>query len=116
MSTEPSVLKKIYTAFNARDIDTVLAVMHPDVDWPNGWEGGRIYGRCAVRDYWTRQWAAIDPHVEPQRFHIDESGRTVVDVHAVIRDRDGNLLADEVIQHIYLFEDGLVRSMEIRKS
>jgi len=29
---------KTYAAFNARDIEAVLAVLHPDVDWPNGWE------------------------------------------------------------------------------
>ena len=39
--------------------------MTDDVDWPNAWEGGRGVGHAAVRDYWTRQWAAIDPTVEP---------------------------------------------------
>jgi len=32
-------MKAMYKAFNDRDIDTVLAVMHADVDWPNGVEG-----------------------------------------------------------------------------
>jgi len=115
MPTQQSVLKKAYDAFNARDIDTVLATMHPDVDWPNGWEGGRVHGHNGVREYWTRQWAAINPHVEPLRFHTDESGRTVVDVHTVVRDPAGNIVADQMVQHIYLFADGLIRSMEIRK-
>ncbi|MGH3918205.1 MAG: hypothetical protein ACRDSG_04055 [Pseudonocardiaceae bacterium] len=35
--------------------------MTHDVDWPNGWEGGRD----AVRDYWQRQWAAVDSTAEP---------------------------------------------------
>src|SRR5438105_15231869 len=35
----------------------------------------------SVRDYWTRQWSVIDPHVEPRRFETDESGRLIVDVH-----------------------------------
>ena len=39
--------------------------MHPDVDWPNGMEGGREHGHAAVRDYWTRQFGLIDSHVEP---------------------------------------------------
>jgi hypothetical protein len=34
-------LRKLYAAFNARDIDTALAGMSDDVDWPNGGEGGR---------------------------------------------------------------------------
>ena len=32
-----------------------------------------------------------------------------------MRDEDGNIIADEVIQHIYLIEEGLIRSMELRK-
>ncbi len=39
------LLERIYAAFNARDIDAVLAVMHPNVEWPNGMEGGSVYLR-----------------------------------------------------------------------
>lgn len=109
------VLLAAYRGFNARDIESVLAAMHPDVDWPNGWEGGRVHGRNAVREYWTRQWGVINPRVEPLRFHADDSNRICVDVHAVVCDKDGTIIADEIIQHIYVIEDGLIRSMEIRK-
>jgi ketosteroid isomerase-like protein len=33
-------LRATYAAFNARDIDAVLAQMTADVDWSNAWEGG----------------------------------------------------------------------------
>jgi ketosteroid isomerase-like protein len=115
MTHEESTLTSVYEAFNARDIDRVLRVMHPDVDWPNGWEGGRVHGHDAVRDYWTRQWKALDPIVTPVGFRVEEAGRIVVDVHAVVRDRDGKLLADETIQHVYTIESGLIRGMEIQK-
>ena len=115
MSTDHDLLTKVYSAFNARDIDTVLAAMSADVDWPNGWEGGRIYGRDGVRDYWTRQWAAIDPHVEPVGFDDDETGRVVVKVHQIVRDLEGNVIVDGAVEHVYLIEDGLIKSMEIRQ-
>jgi hypothetical protein len=35
-------LRATYAAFNARDIDAVLAQMTADVDWPNAWEGGHV--------------------------------------------------------------------------
>ena len=114
MATEQELFTKVYAAFNARDIDAVLAAMHPGVDWPNGWEGGRVHGHEGVRDYWTRQWAAIDPHVEPVGFATDEAGRAVVTVHAVVRDLAGTVTADTVLEHVYTLEDGLIRSMEIR--
>lgn len=67
MIAERRLLEKAYEAFNARDIGAALAAMHADVDWPHEMEGGRVYGRSGVRDYWTRQWGLIDPHVEPLR-------------------------------------------------
>jgi hypothetical protein len=107
-------LERAYTAFNARDIDGALASMHADVEWPNGWEGGVLRGHDAVRDYWTRQWAEIDPTVDPVAFRTAADGRVVVEVRQIVRDRTGLLLADQVVEHVYRFEDGLVRSMEIR--
>ncbi len=113
--TPREVLVQTYRAFNARDIDAVLAVMDPDVDWPNGMEGGRVRGHGAVRDYWTRQWQVIDPTVDPLGFTTDDAGRTVVGVHQVVRDPAGTILADQVVEHVYEFRDGLIASMEIRK-
>jgi dihydrofolate reductase len=73
-----------------------------------------VYGHQGVREYWTRQWGLIDPHVEPQGFKIEEDGRIAVSVHRVVRDLKGNILSDEMVQHIYLIQDGLVISMEIK--
>lgn len=113
--TENELLTHIYSAFNARDIDAVLAFMHREVDWPNGMEGGRVHGHQAVRDYWTRQWGLIDPHVEPLGFSTDEAGRTVVKVHQVVRDLTGHVIKDAMVEHIYVIEDGLIKQMEINE-
>ena len=109
------LLEWSYSAFNARDVDRAMAMMHPDVAWPNGFEGGTVHGHAEVRDYWTRQWKQIDPRVDPVGFAEEADGRIAVDVHQVVRDLDGNLLSDQTVQHVYRIEDGLVRSMEIRK-
>jgi len=52
-------LRALYTAFNARDLDGAHASMALDVDWPNGWDGGRVVGRDDVRAYWLRQCSAL---------------------------------------------------------
>jgi len=109
-----AVLARTYAAFNARDIDTVLGVMHPDVIWPNGMEGGTVVGHAAVRAYWTRQWALIDPRVEPTGFTVEADGRVAVAVHQVVRNLTGTVLKDAMVEHVYAFEGGLIRSMEIR--
>jgi predicted O-methyltransferase YrrM len=113
MSTTHEVLAEAYKAFNDRDVDRALEAMHPDVDWANGMEGGHVHGRPAVREYWTRQWSQIDPHVEPQRFTTDDGGRTVVDVHQIVRDLAGRVLSDRMVQHIYVIQNGLVLRMDI---
>jgi hypothetical protein len=115
MRSNQELLAATYKAFNTRDIDAVLATLHPDVDWPNGMEGGRVHGRGNVREYWTRQWAMLDPHVEPTRIEDDENGRTVVDVHQVVRDLNGNILLDQMVQHLYSIENGLIERMDIQK-
>jgi ketosteroid isomerase-like protein len=105
---------RAYAAFHARDIEAALELMHPDVDWPNGMEGGRELGRDAVRAYWTRQFGLIDSRVEPIGLTEDDEGRLVVDVHQVVRDLDGAVISDERVEHIYTLRDGLISRMDIR--
>ena len=105
----------LYAAFDARDIEAVLAALDPDVDWPNGLEGGRVHGHEAVALYWARQWELIDPHVEPVRIREDGAERVVVDVYQVVQDMSGALLTDHMVQHIYTVRDGRVVHMEIRQ-
>jgi ketosteroid isomerase-like protein len=107
------LLSGAYAAFNARDIDGALALMQPDVDWPNGMEGGREHGHEAVRAYWTRQWGLIDSHVDPLGFTELPDGRIAVDVHQLVRDLDGNVLSEERLAHVYTLRDGLIARMDI---
>jgi hypothetical protein len=113
MNEREQLLQRIYVAFNRREIDAVLAAMHPGVDWPNGWEGGRVKGREEVRSYWTRQWAAVDPTVVPVGFEHRSDGRTSVRVQQTVRDLSGNLLVEVEVVHVYAFEDGLIKAMDI---
>jgi ketosteroid isomerase-like protein len=108
-----ALLRDVYEAFNRRDIDAAVAAMHPDVDWPNAWEGGRVHGHEAVRAYWTRQFAQIDPRVEPLRFEVADDGRVAIAVHQVVHALDGSLLADREVTHVYALRDGLVVHMEV---
>jgi hypothetical protein len=116
MSNEVQLLKRVYDRFNARDMETVLASMHDDVTWENGMEGGHVHGRDGVRRYWTRQWTIIDPHVEAVGFSTNAEGEVVVDVHQVVRDLQGQIVADQMVGHIFQFENGLIRRFNIRRS
>lgn len=113
MTDARRLLERAYAAFNARDVAGALAVMHADVDWPNGLEGGRVAGHAGVREYWTRQWSMLDPMVIPTRFTDLPDGRVAVDVRQVVRALEGRLLKDALVRHVYTLADGLVRHLEI---
>jgi hypothetical protein len=115
MLARHDLIRAAYAAFNARDLETALAGLHPHVDWPNAIDGGRVRGHAQVRAYWTRQFKTIDPRVEPQGFSEDHQGQIVVDVHQVVRDLDGGVIADQYLQHLYTIKAGLIARMDIRE-
>jgi hypothetical protein len=110
---EIKLLRAAYTAFNARDINAALATMTPNVTWPKAFKGGFVHGPEEVRTYWTEQWSEINPHVEPVAFYSEGSGRILVDVHQVVRDLAGVVLADEHVGHRFAIAQGLIQGMEV---
>ncbi|MDY7006099.1 MAG: nuclear transport factor 2 family protein [Cyanobacteriota bacterium] len=116
MSSNQQFLQNLYDAFNNREIETIISFMRPDVKWANGVEGGFVYGRDAVREYWTNQFKDIQPELETLKFETDENNRNVVTVHQVIKDLQGNLLADATVKQIFTIEDGLISLYEIAET
>ena len=113
MSSNRQFLQNLYDAFNKREIETIIALMRPDVKWANGLEGGFVYGRDAVRAYWTDQFKDIQPELETLKFETDENGRHIVTVHQIVKDLQGNVLADTTVHQIFTIEDGLISRYEI---
>ncbi len=114
MTADPrGMLMDLYRAFNQRDIDAVLVHLAPNVDWPNGMTGGREVGHAAVRAYWERQWAEINPVVEPITIDVDAAGRARVKVDRLVRSLDGKVLDHRHVEHIYQFEGPFISRMDI---
>jgi ketosteroid isomerase-like protein len=115
--TDPEVVKEIhdlYDAFNRRDSSFVTRRMAADVTWPRAFKGGVAHGPDEVSAYWKAQWQEIDPHVEPVTVAQRDDGRVDVEVHQVVRNLDGEVIADSVVHHLYTFADHAITSMEIR--
>ena len=113
MSANQQFLQKLYDAFNRREIEVIISSMRPDVKWANGLEGGFVYGRDAVREYWTNQFKMIQPELETLSFETDEKNRDIVTVHQIVRDLQGNVLAEATVQQIFTIENGLISLFEI---
>jgi ketosteroid isomerase-like protein len=117
VSVDPAdeqLLRRVYEAFNARDIEAAIALMRLDVDWPNAMEGTRVHGHAGVRDYWTRQFTTIQSRVDPEGFSTDVDGRVVVEVHQVAHSVNGELIADQMVEHVYTIREGLIERMDVR--
>lgn len=114
-SPERDLLRDAYRDFNARNIEAVISRMHPQVEWANGMEGGHVHGRDEVRAYWTRQFAVLNPHVDPLSINPDGNS-WVVEVHQVVHDLAGNLVVDTTVYHTYQFRDGLIARMDITQT
>lgn len=112
-STDIDQLQRAYAAFNARDAESVLATMTPDVTWPRAFKGGFVQGPAAIRAYWAEQWAEIDAQVNPITFHPLPDGRIAVRVHQVVRDLTGTVLVDTHVGHCFTLESGLICAMEL---
>ena len=109
----PDLIRKAYSAFNERDIDKALSTMQPNVQWSKAWEGGYISGHDEIKQYWTRQWKEINPQVEPIGFTARENGSVEVLVHQQVKDLQGASIFNGNVKHVYTFEDGLIKTMDI---
>lgn len=114
-NTIQNLIHKAYAAFNSRNIDEALSTFHAQVEWPKAFEGGYVQGHEEIRKYWTRQWAEINPTVEPVGFTERPNGSVEVKVHQVVKDLQGKLLFDGMVKHIYTLQDGLLRRMDIEQ-
>ncbi|TDN39491.1 nuclear transport factor 2 family protein [Hymenobacter sp. UV11] len=115
MEHHHDLIRKAYAAFNARDIPAVLATLHPQVRWSKAWEGDYATGHDEVRAYWLRQWQELSPQVEPTGFRERENGQLEVAVHQVVKDKQGQLLFDGPVKHVYTIQDGLFKQMDIEQ-
>ena len=114
--TDPALAQEIrdlYDAFNSRDSAFVTQRMAPNVSWPRAFKGGSVEGPEAVSSYWREQWQEINPHVDPVRIEQRDDGRVDVEVHQVVRNLDGDVIADTVVHHLYSFEGHAITRMEI---
>ncbi len=108
-------LRALYAAFTARDLDAVVAAVAPDVDRPDGWEGGRVHGRDGVRDDGERQWAQIRPLLRPTAAEERPDGSAAVTVAMTVRDPGGAVLSRETLRHVYRFDGDPVSRMDLER-
>ena len=107
------MLSTIYDAFNTGDLDTVLAEMTDDVQWARAFKGGFVEGQTAVKEYWIEQGKDISAHNEPLSYCRDDEARICVEVHQVVRDTKGDVVAEANVGHRMTMSDGKIQKFEV---
>ena len=115
MVTPHNLIQQAYAAFNARDIPAVLTIFHPQVRWAKAWEGGYAMGHDEVQAYWQRQWQELDPHVEPTNIRELTDGRLEVAVQQSVKDKQGKVVFEGPVKHLYTLQEGLIQQMDIEQ-
>jgi ketosteroid isomerase-like protein len=94
-------------AWNAHDLDAVMALLHPDIEFSSphipviaGEPSGVLRGHEAVRAYWAEALRRIPD------LHFDLHGVTVG--HDAIAVRYTNQVGNESVEILLLDDDGLV--------
>jgi SnoaL-like protein len=112
MSNTTNFFETLYKNFNDRKIDSVIESMTEDVKWANGMEGGFVYGHEGVRTYWTKQFNQLSSRVKPLKIEADKD-IVKIKVHQVVHDLNGNLLSDDIVDHIFHMHGEQVAEFDI---
>ena len=112
---QPAIAKQqvasAYEAFNAREAETGLSLLHPDVEWDDG-EGHMLQSLAAVRRHWQQQWAAADAKVELLALLDAPDDDVSAHVRLITRSEGGRVARE--LRNEFHFSDGLIRCMRIR--
>jgi NAD(P)-dependent dehydrogenase (short-subunit alcohol dehydrogenase family) len=106
------LVRQAYVAFNARDVEAGVALMDPEVDWPNLPEGGFVHGQNQVRKHWREQFGRADPRIEVSAIS-EKHGRVEALVRQVVRAPDGKKLSDDRLLHVFTFAGERIKRMEV---
>ncbi len=106
------LLTRAYAAYNAQDVEALLACVSDDVDWPDG--ARRLHGKAQVRSYWTEQWTRTRTHDEPVSVSELGDGRIAVLVGQVVRSLEGAVLSTGRFRHVHRIDDHLIARMDIQ--
>jgi len=106
------VVERWYEAYNARDLEQLLSLMHPEVDATSagmsGVEGAGHLGHGGIRRYFADLWETWeDPRVEVEHI-LDREERVVMLGHTTGKGRLSGMDVVEPVATVIAVEDGVI--------
>ena len=113
MDARRALLLRFYKALDAKDVDAVMALLHPDVDFPDQLnDDARLHGAKAVRAYYVRAFGLITAENTPTAFHPRPDGTMEVRIHHHVTSLEGALWHDGPVDYSISFRDGLIARLD----
>jgi ketosteroid isomerase-like protein len=105
------LVRRVFAALSAGDVDGAAATLHPEVRWPDPpWE--TIVGRKAFQDRWRRRLDVVSVETEPVRFAA-AGDDLLVEINETIRSRAHDTMMGEYrAARRFSFRDGLIAEMK----
>ncbi|PVM93781.1 nuclear transport factor 2 family protein [Caulobacter endophyticus] len=108
MAKAEVLLTRHFDATRRRDLETVVAQLHPDIAFADVLEGGQIVGIEAARGYFERQFAMAGVDISLMRVRRQTDGWVHADVEIALRRPDGRLWSQNLAVIAYLIRDDLI--------
>jgi ketosteroid isomerase-like protein len=112
MNDRAALATALFEAINGQDLESAAALLHPDVDWQDVFNGGRLRGRDAVRAYWDQVFGQIALTAAALDMKPEGDDRLVMTALYTVHQRSGKLWGEGIISHIFTFRDGLISGMD----
>lgn len=108
MAKAEVLLTRHFDATRRRDLEAVVAQLHPDIAFANILEGGDVAGIEAARGYFQRQFAMAGVDIGLMRVRPQADGWVHADVEITLRRPDGRLWSQNSAVIAYLLRDDLI--------
>jgi ketosteroid isomerase-like protein len=111
-----ATLRRAYEFLNDGNLDGLVELLDPDVEWPDITGGSAVHGRAAFRRYWANALSVASPRIVPRDFLID--GDSVIAVlERQIFDLEGRSLGPlAVVVHRVEFRGAFIVRIAITTS
>jgi ketosteroid isomerase-like protein len=113
-SERVTAVREAYSAYNRGEYDSVLELMHPDIEWrppAESLEPKPLRGRDAVREYMAPNLLR-DQRAEPVEI-VDAGDRILVEARASARGVDSGLEVVQTVFHVWTIADEQVVRFEV---
>jgi ketosteroid isomerase-like protein len=105
-----AVLRRLHDAFNRGDVEAMVQLARPDIEFVRAGGQSTLKGVAAMRD-WMKPDAFEEARNEPLEFKVN-GDKVLVRAHITARGAGSGIEIDAVTCIVYTLDDGLVKEVQ----